>query len=87
MSDVTKPFLVLGDWQFGSAPVYANGVEVGRVSMFGSGRFQFHGCSILSLGYSALGDTWIEAVAAWFCVAALVPHGILRDFSGGAYDA
>ena len=86
MSDFPKPFLVLGEWQFGSAPVLANGVEVGRVSMYGPNRFQFHGPSSMLLGFSALGDTWIEAVAAWFCVAACVPAGILRDISGGVSD-
>ena len=83
MPNVTKPFLVLGEWQFGSAPVYANGVEVGHVSMYGLNRFQFHSPSFMRLGFSALGDTWLEAVAAWFCVAACVPAGILRDLFGG----
>lgn len=79
MTDVPIPFFVLGDLRYGSAPVYANGVEVGRLSMFGPDRFQFHGPSSMRLGFSALGDTWIEAVAAWFCVAACVPAGILSD--------
>ena len=67
-----SPYLTLGEWQHGSAPVFVNGVEVGRVSMFSSDRYQFHGSLITGFSLSALGDTWIEACASWFCKAVVL---------------